>query len=135
MVEDAEAAAGRTVQEMTLTFHEMGLYVYGEAAPSNAPEGIHQDGADYIVSALVLEREDVVGGESVVLAPDKKSEYLRVALAPGQGIFHADAHRGLRPDQQPWHGITPIRLHDTNGDGEGFRNIFGFDITLGQSPT
>lgn len=132
MVEDAEASAGRTLADatLTLTFHQMGLITFAGEASTNAPEGIHRDGADYIVSALVVERDDVVGGESFVLAPDRETPLLRVTLGPGQGLFQADTRRDLREDQQLWHNVTPVELHDTDGDGKGQRNIFGFDIKV-----
>ncbi|MBI4143007.1 2OG-Fe dioxygenase family protein [Candidatus Uhrbacteria bacterium] len=130
MVEEAEATAGRTTDAMTLTFHQMSLLVYDGALPTNAPEGVHRDGADYIVSALVIEREDVEGGESHVLSPTRDRPYLTITLQPGQGLFQADMHHALPPEQQLWHDVTPIRLRDTNGDGEGYRNIFGFDIAI-----
>lgn len=130
MVEDAERAGERTVEEMTITFHQMGLITFAGEESTNAPEGIHRDGADYIVSALVVERDDVTGGESIVLAPDKERALLRVTLAPGQGLFQADTRLDLREDQQLWHNVTPVQLRDTDGDGKGTRNIFGFDIKV-----
>lgn len=131
MVEDAETEAGRRVHAMTLTFHQMGLEVFADGvAPTMAPEGIHRDGADYIVSALVIERDDVEGGESIILGPDKEHQLLTVTLAPGQGLFQADALYALSPDQQLWHNVTPVTLHDSDADHRGSRNIFGFDVVL-----
>lgn len=87
---------------------------------SNAPEGIHQDGCDYIVSALVVERKGIVGGESVVYAEDKKTELLRTLLLEGDAIFQADAGSPL------WHDVEPI---ESDGSPvQGVRNIIGYDI-------
>ena len=131
MVEDAETEAGRLVSGLTLTFHQMGLEALADGvAPTMAPEGIHRDGADYIVSALVVERDDVEGGESVILCPDKVRKLLTVTLAPGQGLFQADTLYTLLPDQQLWHNVSPVELRDSDGDERGSRNIFGFDVVL-----
>ena len=89
---------------------------------SNAPEGIHQDGCDYIVSALVVKREGVIGGESVVYAEDKKTELLRTLLLEGDAIFQADAGSPL------WHDVEPI---ESDGSPvQGIRNIIGYDIYI-----
>ncbi|MDO8622037.1 MAG: 2OG-Fe dioxygenase family protein [bacterium] len=131
MVEDAETEAGRRVHGMTATFHQMGLEVLADGvAPTMAPEGVHRDGADYIVSALVMERDDVEGGTSTVLSPDKAKTLLTVTLAPGQGIFQADALRSLPEAEQLWHNVTPVTLRDSDDDQRGSRNIFGFDVVL-----
>ena len=89
---------------------------------SNAPEGIHQDGCDYIVSALVVERKGIIGGESVVYAEDKKIELLRTLLLEGDAIFQADAGSPL------WHDVEPI---ESDGSPvQGIRNIIGYDIYI-----
>jgi len=89
---------------------------------SNAPEGIHQDGCDYIVSALVVERKGVIGGESVVYAEDKKTELLRTLLLEGDAIFQADKGSPL------WHDVEPI---ESDGSPvQGIRNIIGYDIYI-----
>lgn len=131
MVEDAETEAGRRVHAMTTTFHQMGLEVFADGvAPTMAPEGIHRDGADYIVSALVMERDDVEGGRSIIYCPDKATRLLEVTLAPGQGLFQADTLATLPPAQRLWHDVTPVTLHDSDADHRGSRNIFGFDVVL-----
>jgi hypothetical protein len=86
------------------------------------PEGIHQDGAQYIISALVVEREGVTGGESIVYGPDKRTPYLASVLQLGEGIFQADTGSPL------WHYVTPISFDPSSGHAEGKRSIFGFDV-------
>jgi hypothetical protein len=88
---------------------------------TNSPEGIHQDGADYIVSALVMERAGVTGGESRVYDSDKKTVLLRHTLLPGEGLFQVDAGSPL------WHDVTPVVAQ---GDGMGVRSLFGLDIRV-----
>ena len=82
---------------------------------SNSPEGLHQDGFPFIVSALVVERENIYGGESEIYAGDKKTLILKTALQPGFGLLQPDLGSDL------WHLVTPIL-------GAGYRSSIGFDI-------
>jgi hypothetical protein len=107
-----------------LTLHQVSLVADWDTFGDNSPEGIHQDGADYIVSALVVNRQNVVGGESIVYGPDRKTEYLRIELQPGQGIFQEDKGSDL------WHFVTPVKLATTSHTEEGMRDIIGFDIDV-----
>lgn len=111
-------------RELSIIAHQVSIFVDGTQEGDNAPEGIHQDGSDYIVSALVVERDGIIGGESVVYGPDKETEYLRMTLHPGQGIFQADAGTEL------WHDVTPVRDDLATPSPFGKRSIFGFDIRV-----
>jgi hypothetical protein len=104
--------------------HQMFVFADLSSDGDNAPEGIHQDGADYIVSALVIERAGVLGGESVVYGPDKETEYLRRTLAEGEGIFQADAGSPL------WHTVTLVREDPSTPPDYGHRSILGFDVDV-----
>ena len=110
--------------DIEITMHQMCCYADVIVPGDNSPEGIHQDGADYIVSALVVERAGITGGESVVYGSDKKTEYLRRTLAPGEGLFQADKGTPL------WHYVTPIHEDPTVPPLYGSRSIFGFDINI-----
>lgn len=109
---------------LELNLHLMYTFADLMSAGENAPEGIHQDGCDYIVSALVIERAGIVGGESIVYGPDKKTEYLRRTLAPGEGIFQADRGSPL------WHYVTPIQEDPAVSPDYGHRAIIGFDVDV-----
>jgi hypothetical protein len=113
--------APRTVK---MVFHQVRTTVKRGRPSAVVPEGIHQDGARYVVTALVTEREAVTGGESIVYGPDKKTPYLRTVLAPGEGLFHADSNSPL------WHDVTPIRVDPSADRPEGRRSIIGFDINV-----
>lgn len=111
----------------SMTMHQVSIVADADTFGDNSPEGIHKDGADFIVSALVMAREGVQGGQSIVYGPDKQTEYLRIELQAGQGIFQADANSTL------WHDVTPVKLaklDPANPEAEGKRNIFGFDIDV-----
>ena len=107
-----------------LVFHQVRTMARPGTPGQAAPEGIHQDGSDYIVSALVIERKAVLGGESTIYGPDRQTVYLRTVLQPGEGLFHADSGSPL------WHGVSPVRLDPASGRSEGKRSIIGFDIHL-----
>ena len=53
------------------------MHCYQHQNATNAPEGIHQDGADYIVSALVLERKNIKGGKALYTVKTKKPVLLK----------------------------------------------------------
>lgn len=112
------------VREISLTLHQVSIFTEHDLEGDNAPEGIHQDGSDYIVSALVVERDGILGGESIVYGPDKKTVYLRHTLQAGQGIFQADKGSPL------WHDVTPINDDPNTLPTFGKRSIFGFDIDI-----
>lgn len=111
-------------QRLSMAMHQVSIVADEDTLGDNSPEGVHKDGADYIVSALVVAREGISGAESVIYGPDKETEYLRVVLKPGQGIFQADANSSL------WHDVTPITLSADAPSLEGRRDIFGFDIDV-----
>lgn len=111
------------VRALTLTVHQMSVVCHPGRAATNSPEGIHQDGADYIVSALVVERRGVTGGKSRVFGPDRETVLLSHTLQPGEGLFQADAGSPL------WHDVTPVHRSES-AHSEGIRSILGFDIRL-----
>jgi hypothetical protein len=117
-----ELRPGTRALEMNL--HQMFVFADMMSVGDNAPEGIHQDGTDFIVSALVIERAGIVGGESIVYGPDKKTEYLRRTLQAGEGIFQADRGSEL------WHYVTSIREDPETPPDFGHRSIIGFDIDV-----
>ena len=111
------------VREMEVTCWNTSIVARPENEASNSPEGIHQDGADYIVSALVVNRENVRGGASRIFGPDKETKYLQYELGVGEGILQRDKNSSL------WHDVTPIVTEDEN-IGDGVRSTIGFDIEI-----
>ncbi len=121
------AAVAQTVREyrpalkqIHAVLHQVTVVARPAEAASPAPEGLHQDGADYIVSALVIERAGVTGGISKVREGRESAPMLEVQLGAGEGIFQADANTPL------WHEISPISL--TPGADAGHRMTFGIDV-------
>lgn len=113
--------------EIEMVLHQMYIFADVLGTATNAPEGRHQDGAEYIVSALVMERVGVLGGESIVYlrdAAEQDVECLRHTLQIGEGLFQADKNTPL------WHDVTPIREDPNVPPAYGSRGIFGFDINV-----
>jgi hypothetical protein len=103
-----------------INMHQVRQIAYPNKLSDNAPEGIHQDGADFIVSALVLNRYNVIGGETIIYDTDKKNIIYRTILENEEGIFQEDRHL--------WHDVTKIKSADNKNIG--IRDILGFDITF-----
>ncbi len=124
------------VSKIEIIVHQMQVFTSPGHIATNAPEGMHQDGADYIVSALVIEKHQVSGAESSIYAPDKIQELYRTTLGVGEGIFMRDlttkgnAMIAENKDHALWHDVTPIKAIDSNQ--LGWRSILGLDINITQ---
>ncbi|MEK7083502.1 MAG: 2OG-Fe dioxygenase family protein, partial [Patescibacteria group bacterium] len=105
---------------LEINAHQMTTIARHGKFGDGAPEGIHQDGMDYIVSALVIERKHIHGGMSYVYGSDKKTLYLHTTLRPGFGIFQTDIESPF------WHAVTPIYLDPHANEAVGERSIMGF---------
>lgn len=109
------------VSRLDITAHHVSVETSIDRVKGNSPEGIHQDGYDYIVSALVVERDNVIGGESAIYGDDRETEILTTTLMPGFGILQPDKNTKL------WHKVSPIRVKSKE---KGYRSSIGFDIAL-----
>ncbi len=110
------------VTNINVFVHHTLVYCYPDQLGTNSPEGIHQDGMDYIVSALVMERHNVNGGKSVIYGSDMRTKVMETVLQSGQGILQPDK------DTELWHEVTSICPQD--GELPGYRSTIGFDITV-----
>lgn len=111
-----------SIRKLNVSVHNTVVYCHPQQLVTNSPEGIHQDGVEFIVSALVVERNNISGGKSVIYGRDKRTKLLQVELQAGQGIFQADLGTEL------WHEVTPITAIDKTRSG--YRSTIGFDVTL-----
>jgi len=107
-----------TTSRYNVAVHQVRLLSYPDTDSDNSPEGIHQDGADYIVSALVLNKHNITQGQSIIY-DEALGEIFRTELQTGEFIFQGD--RNL------WHDITPIKTVDNY---IGYRDILGFDLKI-----
>ncbi len=118
------------VKSASFTAHFMSVKSTSIKPGDNSPEGAHEDGAAYIVSALVINRKNVVGGETQILeklSTGKKEVILKYTLQPGEFAFQADTGEELTFGNDLWHHVTPFSVADCS-KGEGWRDIIGFDI-------
>jgi hypothetical protein len=113
-------SSGVAARQLKIIVHQISCVARATHPATNSPEGIHQDGSSFIVSALVVSRTSIRGGISTVYGADRRTPLISVCLAPGQGLFHADAGSDL------WHEVSPIEVED--GVTVAARNILGFDI-------
>ncbi len=115
--------AGESVSELKVVCHQVALCATPNTPGHGSPEGIHQDGADFIVSALVLHRENIEGGMSRVYRKKEDGSYTLCfthTLQAGEGLFQADENTAI------WHDVTPVTVADNTSTG--LRTTFGFDI-------
>jgi hypothetical protein len=110
------------VNSLDLTSHFTLITSTAQFIASNAPEGVHQDGSDYIVSALVVDRQNALNGMSVIYGYDKITPLFQKTLMRGDGIFQPDKGSDL------WHTVTPI--FPDNTQKPAYRSSIGFDINF-----
>jgi hypothetical protein len=73
------------------------------------------------VTALVVERENMEGSESVIYDESKVTKIFTTTLREGQGILQPDLNTGL------WHEASLIKPLTK---GPAWRSIIGFDIAV-----
>ena len=119
------------VRKIQITSHFMRTLCYQKIKGENSPEGVHEDGAQYIMSALVVNRQNIEGAESQVYekrtSGDNQMIYHKV-LKPGEFIFQADTGEEYTFGNDLWHYVTPIEPIDITKPG--IRDIIGFDIDI-----
>jgi len=117
MVQDRAPA----VAKMKVTAWMMSCHAYTGTPATNSPEGIHQDGADFIVSAFVVERRNVLGGRSRIFEGGATEPIMTRTLTEGEGLFQSDAGSPL------FHDVTEVKVASAD-ELEGVRSILGFDV-------
>ncbi len=119
------------VKKIQLVAHFMSVKATEERVGDNSPEGAHEDGADYIISALVINRTNVKGGESQVIEKvgEEAEIIFRRTLQEGEFVFQADTGEEDTFGNDLWHHVTPFAIDDIS-KGEGWRDIIGFDINI-----
>ena len=108
------------LKKLNISIHQVRLlsYPHLNIHSDNSPEGIHRDGADYIVSALVLNKYNITNGISSIYDSNKNLIY-KTQLQQGEFIF--------QEDKNLWHDISKIKYKE---NFIGYRDILGFDIKI-----
>ena len=110
------------IKELSIDVHQIRQICYPDIDSHNSAEGIHQDGCNYIISACVLNRYNIMGGYSSVYDTDQK-EIFRTLLREDEYLF--------QDDKTLYHYVTPIVYSGFNiVDEFGYRDIIGLDITI-----
>jgi len=105
-------------EKLNLHVHQIRQICYPYVDSHNSPEGVHKNGSDFIISAYVINRSNIVGGESMIYDNDKKLIY-KNTLNIDNGIF--------QDDKSLYHYVTPIQSVDNL---IGYRDILGIDIDI-----
>ena len=119
------------ITKMALTAHFMSVKARQHIPGNNSPEGAHEDGADFIVSALVINRQNITGAKSQVL--EKLSDGSMITLferelQPGEFLFQADTGEEKHYGNDLWHYVTPFYVD--NPQEESWRDIIGLDLEI-----
>jgi len=120
------------IEKAHITAHFMSVKATSDTPGNNSPEGAHEDGAAYIVSALVINRFNVSGGETQILEKrrgGKKEIILKHILQPGEFAFQADTGEEKVFGNDLWHHVTPFYKTDKK-KGDGWRDIIGLDVVI-----
>ncbi|SJN56679.1 hypothetical protein VR7878_01902 [Vibrio ruber DSM 16370] len=95
-----------------IDIHQMRIAsVFDETMVS--PEGVHQDGYDYI-AMIGIDRHNIVGGELMLYQDNHAAPFFRKVLEDGEVAMVADSAL--------WHNATPIRAIE-HGE-EGHMDVF-----------
>ena len=117
-----EVNHGKPIGDLSVDVHQVRQICYPGIQSHNSMEGIHQDGADYIISACVLNRHNIVGGVSSIYDTNH-SELAQYLLQEDEFIFQDDVN--LR------HYVSPVNYHLCDSIlGQGYRDILGIDISI-----
>jgi hypothetical protein len=104
------------IHSLELTLHQVIVSVDAET-PFILPDGVHQDGADYIVSAIPVIMSNVVAPLSTVYDANL-NPILETQLGIGQGLLH--------DDRTYWHSVSTL----CSSNAAGKRGTLGLDVQL-----
>ncbi|HLK58334.1 MAG TPA: 2OG-Fe dioxygenase family protein [Chthonomonadaceae bacterium] len=110
-------AEERRQQVWEVRVHQIRIVATSAEPGQPAPEGIHQDGTDFLTLHLV-HRDNIVGGESTIYDLDRRPLY-HVTLREPMDSF-------LLEDPRVLHGVTPVYPADSHH--RGIRDLFGIDF-------
>jgi hypothetical protein len=97
--------------------HQVRITATPEAPGLPAPEGIHQDGTDFLTLHL-MRRHNIAGGETTIYDLDRQAIGNCTMLEPFDSL--------ILEDPRIMHGVTPVRSAD--GKTAGARDLLGLDF-------
>lgn len=108
--------------ELNIDLHQVRQIVYPDTISHNSPEGIHKDGSDFVVPALVFNRFNIKGGISYIY-DNNKNEIYNCILNKNDFTFMSDKNL--------YHYVSPIEYYISDGFEEyGYRDLLGLDINI-----
>jgi hypothetical protein len=109
-----EECVGRTWE---VRIHQIRIVATVERPGRPAPEGIHQDGTDFL-SLHLVRRRNARGGESTIYDLDRRPIRSCTMREPLDSM--------ILEDPRIMHGVTPV--HPADGLTEGIRDMLGIDF-------
>lgn len=88
--------------------HQFRIKANNDEAGKPTPEGIHRDGADFIL-IMLLQRDNITGGVSHIYDEDKKLQFGAVLEELGDAV--------LLDDRKVWHGVSEVYALDEKKSG------------------
>ena len=118
---------------LRMTAHFMSVEATRTTLGNNSPEGAHEDGADYIISALVINRKNLKGSASQIIEkhlPDGSKEMIfEYTLQLGEFFFQSDSRDETFYGTDLWHHVTLFYIEKPEA-GDGWRDIIDFDFDV-----
>jgi hypothetical protein len=116
-------AASRQNKTWEVRIHQIRVVASPDAPGLPAPEGIHQDGTDFLTLHLVR-RRNIVGGETTIYGVNR------------QPLWNHTLHEALDSlileDPRVLHGVTPV--HSADAQTLGVRDMLGIDFIYRDRP-
>jgi aspartate/methionine/tyrosine aminotransferase len=99
--------------------HQIRIVATIDQVGEPAPEGIHQDGTDFLTLHL-MRRENVAGAESTIYDLDRRALF-RYTMSEAMDSF-------ILEDSRIMHGVTPV--YPADGCSTATRDLLGIDFIL-----
>ena len=112
LVDEYVRVIGLDAERSELGIHQIRILCSPEFAGDPAPEGIHQDGFDY-VGIFCIARDNVEGADTQLFRSKDTPPIFHRTLQPGEAVF--------ANDRRVFHYTTPV--HPAT-PGEGHRDVF-----------
>jgi hypothetical protein len=110
-------AAGRRAVNWEVRIHQIRIVTSPGEPGLPAPEGIHQDGTDFLTLHLV-QRRNITGGESTIYDLERRPLQSCTLREPLDSL--------ILEDPRVLHGVTPVEPAD--GKSQGVRDMLGVDF-------
>jgi hypothetical protein len=110
-------ASDKQGETWEVRIHQIRVVASPEEPGLPAPEGIHQDGTDFLTLHLVR-RRNVVGAESTIYDLQRKPIWSFTMLNPFDSM--------ILEDPRIMHGVTPV--YPADGRTPGHRDLLGIDF-------